>query len=219
MSTTDTDEEAIEAAVRSGAPFLVVRDAASRRHVRVLAGEGPLTIGRRAEAEVCVPWDAQVSRVHAELRRMAGEWTVADDGLSQNGTYVNEVRLSGRRRLSDGDDVRVGRTVLTFRDPAVKLEGFTPLPGELSSPGLFSDQQRAVLRELCRPYVQDGDRVVPANDRAIGAALGLPEHTVANELRAMAEALEVGDVPGPRLRRELARVALATGIVSYGDLT
>ena len=59
-----------------------------------LDGDRPRTIGRRLEADIALPWDRQVSRVHAELRRLAGEWTIVDDGLSQNGTYVNEVRLT-----------------------------------------------------------------------------------------------------------------------------
>ncbi len=219
MTTTDTGDAALAAALSAGLACLVLRDGEGRERVRRLEGNGPLAIGRRAEAEVPIPWDAQVSRLHAVLRRLAGEWIIADDGLSQNGTYVNEVRLVGRRRLADGDDVRVGRTILTFRDPTAGTQSFTPLPGELSSPGLFSQQHRAVLRELCRPYAQDGDRVVPAANRAIGSALGLPERTVANELRALYEAFEVADLPDRRARRELARVALATGIVSYEDLT
>ena len=219
MSTTDTGDAALAAALSAGVACLVLRDGDDRQRVLRLEGNGPLAICRRAEAEVPVPWDVQVSRLHAVLRRLAGEWTIADDGLSQNGTYVNEVRLVGRRRLADGDDVRVGRTTLTFRDPTAGTQSFTPLPGELSSTGLFSEQQRAVLRELCRPYAQDGDRVVPAGNRAIGTALGLPERTVVNELRSLYEAFEVGDLPDRRARRELARVALATGIVSYEDLT
>ena len=55
-----------------------------------------------------MPWDPEMSRLHAELVRRAGEWTVSDDGLSQNGTWVNGLRLTGRRRLADGDLLRSG---------------------------------------------------------------------------------------------------------------
>ena len=34
------------------------------------------------------------------------DWTVVDDGLSRNGTYVNGERIHGRRRLVDGDTPR-----------------------------------------------------------------------------------------------------------------
>ena len=55
-----------------------------------------------------------MSRRHAELELRAGEWTVSDDGLSQTGTWVNGLRLTGRRRLADGDLLRVGRTIFAF---------------------------------------------------------------------------------------------------------
>ena len=76
-----------------------------------------VTVGRREEADVSLPWDPECSRLHAELQLRAGEWTVSDDGLSQNGTWVNELRLAGRRRLDDGDMIRVGQTVITFSQP------------------------------------------------------------------------------------------------------
>ena len=58
-----------------------------------------------------------MSRLHAELELRAGEWTVCDDGFSQNGTWVNGLRLAGRRRLADGDLLRVGRTIFAFCAP------------------------------------------------------------------------------------------------------
>src|SRR3954465_5163248 len=51
------------------------------------------TVGRRFEADIALPWDREVSRLHAQFEFRAGEWTVDDDGWSQNGTFVNEMRL------------------------------------------------------------------------------------------------------------------------------
>jgi SARP family transcriptional regulator, regulator of embCAB operon len=76
------------------------------------ARDGPVTIGRREGNTIALAWDPQVSRVHAQLERVGSEWTVRDDGLSRNGTWVNGQRLRGSRRLLDGDTVRVGRTLL-----------------------------------------------------------------------------------------------------------
>ena len=42
---------------------------------------------------------------------------VEDDGLSRNGTYVNEERVRGPRRLRDGDMLRAGHTTIVFRTP------------------------------------------------------------------------------------------------------
>ena len=36
-----------------------------------------------------------MSRVHALLQRVAGAWTILDDGLSRNGTFVNGERVVG----------------------------------------------------------------------------------------------------------------------------
>ena len=65
--------------------------------------------------DLSIPWDSEVSALHAELHHLGGEWTVVDDGLSTNGTYVNGQRIGGRRRLRDGDRIRVGRTILAYR--------------------------------------------------------------------------------------------------------
>ena len=82
-------------------PFLVYRDGEDVEQVFPLEpGRTTVTIGRREEADISLPWDPECSRLHAELELRAGEWTVSDDGLSQNGTWVNELRLYGRRRLS-----------------------------------------------------------------------------------------------------------------------
>jgi pSer/pThr/pTyr-binding forkhead associated (FHA) protein len=213
MSTPDLPQTAAD-------PFVVLREPTGRQVTVELDGSrDAVTIGRRAEADVALPWDREVSRLHAELRRVAGEWTITDDGLSQNGTFVNEVRLVGRRRLGDGDLIRVGRTRLTFRDPAAAAGLLTLLPGELNAASAFSDQQHAVLRELCRPLAQDGDGVVPATDEAIAAGLGIPVDTVASEMEAFYGVFGLQDVEPAEARVTVARMALGSGIVSFEDLT
>jgi predicted component of type VI protein secretion system len=103
---------------RQGDPFLVYRDAHGRQRVLSLPDTWErATIGRGMGADVALTWDRDVSRVHAELVRLADDWTVVDDGLSRNGTFVNGKRVQGRRRLFDGDVVRCGATELDFRSP------------------------------------------------------------------------------------------------------
>ena len=94
------DLEARREAEREGVPFLLLRDDRA----------GSVTVGRRLEADVALAWDPEVSRLHAELEYKAGEWTLCDDGFSQNGTFVNGLRIHGRRRLTDGDLLRIGQT-------------------------------------------------------------------------------------------------------------
>src|SRR3954452_18830443 len=186
---------------------LVLRDATGAEQTVELDGTRPVTIGRRREADVALPWDREVSRLHAELRLVGGEWTISDDGLSQNGTFVNEVRLVGRRRLGDGDLIRVGQTRITFSDAPGDEGLLTLLPGELSAALAFSDQQHAILRELCAPLAAGSD--TPASDEAIAAALGIPVVDVESEMLAIAAAF------GVRERVDVASAALGSGIVSF----
>jgi pSer/pThr/pTyr-binding forkhead associated (FHA) protein len=108
----------IAAAERQGDPYIVYTD--SRGDQRVLSLPDAwerVTIGRGMSADVALTWDADASRVHAELVRLADAWVVVDDGLSRNGTFVNGERVASRRRLLDGDQLRIGRTEIRFRAP------------------------------------------------------------------------------------------------------
>jgi SARP family transcriptional regulator, regulator of embCAB operon len=99
------------------APRIEWSDDDGREHCLDLgARDGPVTIGRREDNTISLPCDPKISRVHAQLERVGAEWTIRDDGLSRNGTWVNGERLRGSRRLRDGDTVRVGRTLLVVRE-------------------------------------------------------------------------------------------------------
>jgi hypothetical protein len=214
----EAEHEARLAAERLGLPFLVYRDGDGRQRIHPLErGRRSVTIGRRDEADVSLPWDPECSRLHAELELRAGEWTISDDGLSQNGTWVNELRLVGRRRLADGDDVRVGRTHLIFANPVSIGIGPTLVPGELSATPRFSDQQQRVLRGLCLPLIGDGDGLAPATDEEISRWAGIPARTVTTELDHLTRALGLDDGPPELRRRELALLALRSGLVAADE--
>src|SRR3954453_9370950 len=101
-----------------GSAFLIYRRGDGTQAFTDLPADGErLAIGRRDHNAVALPWDSQVSRVHAELVRMGDDWVLCDDGLSHNGTFVNGERRRGRRRLRGGDAVSVGDTVIAFCEP------------------------------------------------------------------------------------------------------
>ncbi|HET9737975.1 MAG TPA: FHA domain-containing protein [Solirubrobacteraceae bacterium] len=216
---TPTQEEmdARREAERGGEPFLIYRDEEGRQLLHVLGSERrSVTLGRRHEADVSVPWDPEMSRLHAELELHAGEWTICDDGFSQNGTWVNGLRLVGRRRLLDGDLLRVGRTMFAFCAPAT--EGLRPtlVPGELSGAPRFSEQQQRVLRALCRPLFSDGEGVQPATDEEVAAETGVALEDVEAELDHLARMFGLEDMPPREQRAEVALLALRSGLVSGG---
>jgi hypothetical protein len=181
-----------------------------------LADRGLVTLGRRPEADVCLPWDSGISRLHAELILRAGEWLIADDGLSQNGTLVNGVPLEGRRRLRDGDLITIGRTSLTFCMPDSDARDGADVT--MSAPAMrsawsYSDQQQEILRALCRPLCEDGEGVQPARDGEISTALGLAEGVVARELDAVAQSFDYAELGLDERRLRTALTALRSGLV------
>jgi hypothetical protein len=213
---TDEELEARKAAERLGEPFLVFRDGEGAQHIVSLRA-GSVTLGRRHEADVSMPWDPEMSRLHAELERRAGEWTICDDGFSQNGTWVNGLRLAGRRRLADGDLLKVGRTLIMFHDPKGGGLGPTMVPGELSATPRFSEQQQRILRALCRPLFRDGEGINPASDAEVAEATGIAIDAVALELDHLGRAFGLEEMPPQDQRAEIALLAMRSGLVSADD--
>jgi len=83
----------------------------NRRTIVLLDGEN--VIGR--DPGVAVRIDAPgVSRRHARILAEAGRFTLEDLG-SKNGTYLRGERLSPSAELADGDEFRLGQTLLVFR--------------------------------------------------------------------------------------------------------
>jgi pSer/pThr/pTyr-binding forkhead associated (FHA) protein len=78
---------------------------------------GPtITIGREscgAKWEICMH-DFQVSRPHAKIESRDEGYFLADLG-SANGTLLNNQMVLGVERLSDGDAISIGESVLVFR--------------------------------------------------------------------------------------------------------
>ncbi len=76
-----------------------------------LPDDEPQLVGRSSEALPMT--DSTVSRRHAELTPDEGQWWLSDLG-SQNGTWVNGVRIAERTRLKLGDQIRTGATLFVF---------------------------------------------------------------------------------------------------------
>ena len=78
---------------------------------RIPVAERPIVIGRLSSCDIPLG-DPQVSRRHAEVRRDAEGFAVFDLG-STNGTAVNGAPVR-ERRLSDGDELRIGSATIRF---------------------------------------------------------------------------------------------------------
>jgi pSer/pThr/pTyr-binding forkhead associated (FHA) protein len=196
-------------AARRGAPFLLYRDGDGHQRIVSLEDRGHLTVGRDADADISLSWDSQVSRLHAELEPMGSQWTVADDGLSTNGSFVNGERVTGRRRLVDGDALRFGRTQVAFCAPEL---------GRSSTTLVGDDIPMAVLVALCRPYKGSASFATPATNHEIADELVLSVDAVKTHLRVLFQKFGVEHLPQNQKRARLVERALLSGIVSERDL-
>ncbi|MDX6634240.1 MAG: hypothetical protein QOF06_443 [Solirubrobacterales bacterium] len=205
-------------AEREGRPFLVFRDGSGEQAIQPLAADAELWVGRSGSADVQIEWDAEVSSLHAQIEVVRDECTLVDDGLSRNGSFVNEERVHGRRHLRDGDALRFGQTVVVYRRPGEDAPEATVAAGQLPAAATVSPAQRKVLLALCRPY-KDGDSfATPATNQQIGEELHLGVDAVKTHMRALFEKLGVGDIPQNQKRVALVERALQTGIVNRREL-
>lgn len=207
------------AAERAGKPFVAFRDLHGDLVLLVLdQGDGTSTIGRRSETNISLAWDGEVSGLHAELIHLGGEWTIVDDGLSTNGTFLNGERINGRQRLRDGDRIRVGRTVLAYNVADMSKASATVAAGEPPSLPKLTDTQRRVLVALCRPYRDSASFATPASNQQIAGEVFLSVDAVKMHLRALFHRFELSELPQNQKRARLAECVLQFGLISQREL-
>ena len=203
-------------AERQGVPFLAYRDGVGDFRIEALDGLTRVAIGRSAENDIELGWDPEVSRTHAQLELVGGDWTLVDDGLSRNGSFVNGERVRGRRRLDDADSMRLGHTSLVFRAARPPADSTAVAdPGTLIR---LTAGERRVLVSLCRPLAEPGAARIPATNRQIADELHLSVAGVKTHIRALFSKLGVDDLPQYQKRTQLARRGLELGLVTSRDL-
>jgi pSer/pThr/pTyr-binding forkhead associated (FHA) protein len=176
-----------------------------------------VTIGRAPSAEVCLSEDSQVSRVHAVLERVGGVWTIVDDGLSRNGTFLNGRRLAHRARLRDRDKIRIGETVLTFCSPPQTMSQQTVARGRHPAVTRLTESQRSVLVALCRPLQDAHPYASPASNQQIAHELFLSVDAVKTHLRVLFHKFGIEGLPQNQKRARLAEIAKESGLVIDTD--
>jgi pSer/pThr/pTyr-binding forkhead associated (FHA) protein len=212
-----SDVKARLEAERAGRPFLLYQDGDDRQQLFVFEpGSAGVSVGRRPPSDLVLEWDDQVSRLHARFEPVPDGWEVVDDGLSRNGTFVNQERLNGRRRLHDGDSLRVGATTIAFRSPDPAQSAASDAAGTPSPSGL-STTQRRVLVALCRPYKGRSGFANPATDQQIAEELFLSVGSVQTHLRVLQAKLGVDGSLGNETRVRLVERAISAGLISESD--
>jgi hypothetical protein len=230
----------VQQAERSGHPYLLFRDGENRQQLFVLApGAATVSVGRRSASDLVLDWDSQVSRSHAQFERHDEDWVLVDDGTSSNGTFVNDERLRGRRRLNDGDALRFGATMVTFHapprpqppapeppparqpePPPARPPAPPPArPPKPASPSVgLSTTQRRLLASLARPYKERSPYTRPATDEEIADDLVLAVGEVRAHLKVLYAKLGIEDASDADRRYRLVERAFSDGLITERDL-
>jgi len=79
---------------------------------RATLGRSVFQIGRSSKNELPIDQES-VSRHHARIIPVARAFFIEDMG-STNGTFVNDVLIEARTPLKDGDQIKIGRSILKF---------------------------------------------------------------------------------------------------------
>jgi two-component system cell cycle response regulator len=79
---------------------------------RAQLGRAPFMVGRSAKSDLPIDQES-VSRQHARISFSGERFTVEDMG-STNGTFVNDIQVSQVHALRDGDQIKIGSSILKF---------------------------------------------------------------------------------------------------------
>jgi hypothetical protein len=213
VASSPKELQQILAAERSRAPFLQWRSGGELHILALDPKRGRITIGRTEDADVPLALDPEVSRTHAVLECLGGEWTLIDDGISKNGSFVNATRVLGRQRLGDGDRLCVGSTELLYHRPAEVHGEATQTASESAAAKTLSPMQRRVLIALCRP-VHDSEGAIPATNREIAGEVFLSVDAVKAHLRVLFERFGLSELAQNEKRTRLVASVLGSGLIS-----
>ena len=160
---------------------LVVVDGAAKGFEYRLSSS-PLMIGSSREADISLA-ERDVSKCHARLEHSGGRYVLFDLD-SAHGTFVNDTPIQNKV-LSHGDHLRIGTTVLLFKEKALDARlgqtfGKFKILGTLGSGGMGTvylaqqtDVDRLVALKVLKHTLTNDPHYVERFKREAATALGL----------------------------------------------
>ena len=125
-----------------------------------LHGEN-VSIGRASECAIPIR-DRYLSRKHAEIVAVGGNWILKDCG-SVNGTYLNGSRVQKDMRLSSGDRIRLGDTEIVFISAEHTTDRFLAIADTAVKPNIEISVQEI---DFASPEPVDATRLQTLNSLA-----------------------------------------------------
>jgi hypothetical protein len=99
--------------LRDSGRLVVLKSPALEESDELTLDSAALLVGRGSRNDVDLAGDEYASSKHARIEpRLDGVWV--EDVGSTNGTYLNGVQVTGAKRLTPGDVVRIGETELRY---------------------------------------------------------------------------------------------------------
>ena len=117
---------------------------------RRLPLRGEVTVGR-ADTDLELN-DAEVSRAHAVLRAQPDGTVEVEDLGSTNGTYIDDVPVTGPALLGPGQQLRIGSTVLRLGGAAVTAAHAAPPTVEEPAPAAAPPRQAFAVPTVRRRH-------------------------------------------------------------------
>jgi len=172
---------------------------------------GRLTLGRADSNNLPIKDDA-VSRVHASVERIAGQYVLRDLG-SSNGTLVNGERIIADRTLHPDDAITIGHTRIVFRGAADDLAETRIIPVRTAA----GQVDRVTLIMLCRALATAGQPDEPITRQRLAESLSQSETQLEEHLEGLYSQLGLDD-RSARSPEGLAAEAIRQRVVVVGDL-
>lgn len=156
-----------------------------------------ITLGRSESCDVVIS-DATVSRDHAVLDRRGDQWRIRDAG-SQNGVFLNGIRIHRSTLVSPGDGIQMGDTLLRLAEssPETRRDLITIHATPDSSKKALSPREREILAQVASGRT----------DEEVAVALTVSVKTVRSHLD------RIRDKTGARRRPDLTRHAMELGLL------
>ena len=114
--------------------------------------EPTIRLGRDASNTLQIH-DTEVSRHHAEIRRVDNNHTISDLN-SSNGTFVNGQRIV-QHKLASGDQIQLGSTLMLYTGPAEETQEDLAKIVSIGLPADLGDRSR-IVRSVTQ---QEGSRI------------------------------------------------------------
>ena len=114
--------------------------------------ESAIRVGRDSSSDITLH-DAEVSRHHAEIRKVENDYAISDLN-SSNGTWVNGQRVR-RQALVSGDQLQLGGTLMLYTGPAEESRENLADIVRIGSPAEADDQSH-IVRSVTQ---QEGSRI------------------------------------------------------------